>query len=376
MSRVFIACGGTGGHLSPGIALGQGMRSRDDEPKLLISQKRIDARLASRYQDLDFQPVPGRPFSVNPLRWPGFVGGLVRGTWFSWQMMRRQRPDLVFGFGGFSNVPVLIAATLARIPFVLHEANRVPGRTIRLFGPGARRVYLPPGILMGKLRLSRIRHAGYPLRRELHRITRAKAREELGLNPSQPVLVVLGGSQGAEVLNRWVRQNLDALVREGVQIYCVTGPGKGAAGSFENRSRHGQKVKAIFTPFTDRMAHVLSAGDLAVARAGAGTLAELIRCRLPAILVPLPGSADNHQEANARFFERQGAGLVVSEAFLGDLLAEVRDVVFNDWLLGCFQANQERLDREDALKVILDDLAALLRERENPSTPADQPAVA
>ncbi len=118
-------------------------------------------------------------------------------------------------------------------------------------------------------------------------------------------------------------------------------------------------MRAVFTPFCDRVAELLSAADLVVSRAGAGTLAELVRCETPAILVPYPHAADNHQRANAAFFERQGGGLVVDQAMLGGLLGEVRDVIFNDWLLRKFRGNLRRMDRAGPLELMLRDLEGI-----------------
>ena len=118
-------------------------------------------------------------------------------------------------------------------------------------------------------------------------------------------------------------------------------------------------VKAVFIPFCDDVATLLSAADLVVSRAGAGSIAELIRCATPAILIPFPKAANNHQWANARFFEQQGGGLVVDQQYLGDLDHEVCDVIFNDWLLGKFRANLQRMDRANSLDLILDDLESL-----------------
>jgi len=108
------------------------------------------------------------------------------------------------------------------------------------------------------------------------------------------------------------------------------------------------------------VAELLSAADLVVSRAGAGTIAELIRCETPAILVPYPQAADDHQRANAAFFERQGGGLVVEQAFLAALHAEVLDTIFNDWLIRKFRGNLQRMDRANSLELMLDDLDELV----------------
>jgi UDP-N-acetylglucosamine--N-acetylmuramyl-(pentapeptide) pyrophosphoryl-undecaprenol N-acetylglucosamine transferase len=171
-----------------------------------------------------------------------------------------------------------------------------------------------------------------------------------------------------------VRERLERLAGEGIQVCCVTGLGKGGDEVRELRAKSGQTVKAIFMPFCDDVATLLSAADLVVSRAGAGTIAELIRCATPAILVPFPQAADNHQWANARFFERQGGGIVVDQHYLANLDREVRDVIFNDWLLHKFRANLQRMDRANMLDLILDDLEGLasspaVKPAEGPSSP-------
>jgi UDP-N-acetylglucosamine--N-acetylmuramyl-(pentapeptide) pyrophosphoryl-undecaprenol N-acetylglucosamine transferase len=141
----------------------------------------------------------------------------------------------------------------------------------------------------------------------------------------------------------------------------VTGLGKGEPETVALRSKSGEPVRAIFMPFCDRVAELLSAADLAVSRAGAGTLAELIRCEVPAILIPYPHAASDHQRANAAFFERQGGGLVVEENAMGGLQAEVMDTIFNDWLLRQFRGNLKRMDRANSLDLMLEDLEQLAR---------------
>jgi UDP-N-acetylglucosamine--N-acetylmuramyl-(pentapeptide) pyrophosphoryl-undecaprenol N-acetylglucosamine transferase len=199
------------------------------------------------------------------------------------------------------------------------------------------------------------------VRSEIVRMPAAQARETLGLDPTQKVVVVLGGSQGASSLNGWASARSETLALEGVQLYCVTGLGKAAPETRLLRSRAGDPVKSIFVPFCDRIAELLSAADLVVSRAGAGTLAELIRCEVPAILVPYPHAASDHQRANAAFFERQGGGLVVEEAMVVDLHSEVLDLVFNEWLLRQFRGNLKRMDRINSLELMLTDLEFMAR---------------
>lgn len=376
MSRFLLSCGGTGGHLSPGIALAEGLRARGHEVTLLISEKRVDARLIEKYRDLHFRRIAGSPFGYAPATLVRCLFSQTRGFFQCLRLVRSLRPDCVLGFGGFSSAPLVVASAVNRIPVAMHEANRVPGRAVRVLARLARRVYLPPGVSLRQARPAAIRPMGLPVRREIVRLPSESARNALGLLPNVRTLVVLGGSQGAAALNDWVRRELDALVGDGIQVYCVTGLGKDHAETREFQSRKGKPVRVVFAPFCDKMAELLSAADLVVSRAGAGTIAELIRCITPAILVPYPQSADDHQRANAAFFERQGGGIVLDQAFLATLRSEVTDAIFNDWLLAKFRDNLHRMDRAHSLEQMLSDLEllALPGPRQTPPSAATQPA--
>lgn len=361
MSRFLISCGGTGGHLSPGIALAEGLRERGHESRLLISRKQVDARLSGKYPDLGFERMPGTGFSWRPLALVRCGFSQAQAFWFCVRLIRRFRPQAVIGFGGFTSAPLVLAAWISGVPAVLHESNRVPGLAVRTLGRLARRVYLPPGVTIPGLRAAVTRHAGQPVRREIARRPQAAARAALGLDAHQRLLVVLGGSQGAGPLNTWVREHREALAAAGIQLYVVTGMGKGEEAVLESTARSGAKVRAVFVPFSDRMADLMSAADLVLSRAGAGTLAELIRCETPAILVPYPQAADDHQRANAEYFAQQGGGVVVPQTRLHGLLATVLELAGNAPRLQEFRVNLQRLDRASALDAMLADLEGLAR---------------
>jgi len=369
VSRYIISCGGTGGHLSPGISLAEGLIARGHTVTLLISQKKVDARLIEKYPQFGFLRVPGTGFSWSPLKLVRCVVTQTRGFFFCLKLVRETKPDGIVGFGGFTSAGIAVSGWLRHVPVALHESNRVPGLAIRVLGRLATRVYLPTGIKLPGVPAAATRHGGMPVRAEIQRLPTAAARAALGLDSNQKVLVVFGGSQGAGPLNEWVRQKLPLFAAEGVQVYCVTGLDKGGANdSREQRTKTGAPIRAVFSPFCDQVAELLSAADLVVSRAGAGTIAELIRCETPAILVPYPQAADDHQRANAAFFERQGGGLVVEQALIATLHAEVLDTIFNDWLLRKFRGNLQRMDRANSLELMLDDLDELVTPP--PVTPA------
>jgi len=361
VSRFLISCGGTGGHLSPGIALAERLKDRGHSVRLLISQKKVDSRLVEKYPHLEFERLPGVGFSAHPVEVIRFFWHQSRGLLVSLRLLRRFRPDVVVGFGGFTSAAFIASGALLGVPVVLHEANRVPGRATRVLSRFARRVYLPTGVALSSVGADILREVGLPVRREFQREPVEQARLTLGLKPNVPVVAVLGGSQGATPLNDWARRELPGLAASGIQVYCVTGMGKGAAEEIDLKARGGKEVKAVFAPFCDRMSTLLSAADLVVSRAGAGTLAELIRSQAPALLIPYPQAADNHQAANAEYFARQGCGEVVDQEDLSSLGERVLALFSEPASLAQFRENLQRLNRIDPLDYMVSDLEGIAR---------------
>ena len=363
MAGFLIACGGTGGHLSPGIALAERLVTRGHHPSLVVSRREVDSRLCRKYRQFAFIRTPAEPFSWNPLRMIRFAGGQLSAYVYAFNLLRKNRPDAIIAFGGYTSLAIALAGVSLQIPLVLHEANRRPGKAIRWLARLADLIYLPEGVRLRGLHGGKVRFPGYPIRKEIRRQTRDSARQALGLTVTGKLLVVIGGSQGASALNEWVRNNLQALGEEGIHVYCITGIGKGSEGVFEYHGSHGRTVRTWFTAFSDRVGDVLSAADLVVSRAGAGAIAELVHCHTPSILIPYPFASDNHQGENARFLEMRGGCLVVEQPRIRELFAEVRELIFNDWLLERFSENLRRLDQGDSAERIVSNLESLLATR-------------
>lgn len=359
MSRFLLSCGGTGGHLSPGIALAEGLIARGHEATLLISEKRIDARLSGKYPHLHFVAIPGAPLTGGPRGWLRFLASQSHGFFFTWRLVAFSRPAAVIGFGGFTTAGVILVAALRRIPIFLHEANRVPGKAVRKFARLACRIYLPDGVSLPGARADRIRPAGLPVRREIARMDRGEACAVFGLDPARPVVAVFAGSQGSEPLNRWARSDAAALAGAGIQLYCVTGPGNDAGSETTAPGPDGRPVRIVYSPFCDKVAALLSAANLIVARAGAGTISELVRCHTPAILVPFPQAADNHQAANAAALADAGAGVLLDQRRMDELPALVRELVGDRPRREQIADALRRLDARDPLPLIIDDIENL-----------------
>lgn len=364
MRNIVIACGGTGGHLTPGIALAQNLEERGYPSWLFISQKAVDTRLSRKYPKLSFQAMPGAPLIKSPLGMARFGHGFIFSFLRSYRFYGKMGADAMVGFGGFSSFGPAMAARARGIPVFIHEANRAVGKAVRFLAKRSTRLYLPEGMHLEGISPDVIRNVGYPLRKEFRRIPKERARKQLGISLSDRLLVVLGGSQGAVSLNRWVKDQLEPLAAEGISTYCLTGMNKESSGVVRLEGMGGQTVTNRFVSFTDEMNAVLSAADLVISRAGAGAIAEIVRCRIPSILIPYPFAADNHQFLNAEFLERKGATIVCPEEKMAEnLLNEVREVMFNEEFRATIRRNLFALDNGDVANRISDDISQCLKKQ-------------
>jgi UDP-N-acetylglucosamine--N-acetylmuramyl-(pentapeptide) pyrophosphoryl-undecaprenol N-acetylglucosamine transferase len=327
--NILFAGGATGGHLFPGIAAAQALRDRGSRVMFLCSSKPFDARELTK-AGLEFCPLPAVGLSLKKFH-RTFAGGLT-SLGVAFQVIQRFRPNLVVGLGGYPSAAPLAVARIARVPYVLMEQNTIPGKVTRLFASGARRIYLQWDYTRRYLGASsrRARTIGSPLRSGLRRIDRAEARAALGIPQNKLVVSVLGGSQGAHRLNLSVLEGLDAM-DENIFVVHQTGPADRPAAEARYRERG---IGARVIEFEPRMDLVYTASDLVICRAGALTLQELSFYQVPAVLVPLPTSADGHQKLNADVLHRSDCALVRDESALH--AGFLREVVLS------YRANHER----------------------------------
>ncbi|NDV63292.1 UDP-N-acetylglucosamine--N-acetylmuramyl-(pentapeptide) pyrophosphoryl-undecaprenol N-acetylglucosamine transferase [Puniceicoccales bacterium CK1056] len=346
---VYIVCGGTGGHLAPGIATAQRLIRAGISVELVVSEKEVDSRLLESYPDLNYRRVKGAPFRLSPKGLFLFVLHNTRSFISGFQYLRKNPPAMILAFGGFISVSYVIAAWLLKVPIVLHEANRVVGRSIRFLSGMADTVFLPDGVSLAGIEARRIRRLGMPLREEVKHVSKETIRREMDIPHHAKVLVVVGGSQGAKALNDWVEETHKSLASDGIWIILVTGPGKNQMPELKVlQSDMGVDVEIRTFAFHRSLHELFSCADVVLSRAGAGTVAELVCCLAPSILVPFPYAADDHQLANAQDLERRGGCIVIDQKNSSNLYREVLDLIFNDWLLGRMRQNLRRLNHGDA----------------------------
>lgn len=333
---ILIACGGTGGHLFPGIAVGEVLQSRGHSPTLLISEKKIDSLAASGHQTLRFEKMP---FLAMPKPWSpkmfSFLMGVWRGLNCCKAMIKRDNTRVVLGMGGFTSFAPVLAGRRSKLRTLIHESNAIPGKANRLTSKFCDVVLLgfeDCASFFPKETVTRV--VGTPVRSTLIKSAKESTDDPyafFGLDRSRKTLLVVGGSQGAKGINNAVAHTLSELDALGLQILHITGPGdyQEVRDSYQNKPI---ALRSHVAAFCHRMDLAYRVADVALARSGASTLAELAYFGVSSLLVPYPFAADDHQTKNAAIFDRAGAGLLVTETALSpEKLADtVGELLNND----------------------------------------------
>jgi len=308
--KISIACGGTGGHLFPGVAIAQELLQRGCSVELIITEKDVDKRAVEGLAGLEIVAIPARSPAHGKV---GFLAGLARSHRLLSKLWKRNPPQAVIAMGGFCSVPPVLTARGKGIPSFLHESNTVPGRANRFVARFCRQVFLWFPEAADHIPGSRVSITGMPVRDSFVAGEKAGCREALGLSPDRPVLLVMGGSQGATAINRAVSGGLDELSRENPSLQYIHLTGTDDL-DWVRKRYESLGLQAHVRAFSDEMELILSASTLVVARSGASSLAELAVTRLPSVLVPYPHAADNHQFYNAGAFVASDAALMMDEA--------------------------------------------------------------
>lgn len=374
--RVLIAAGGTGGHIYPGLTIANEIKARYPGTEIVF--------VGTRYGlEKDIIPRAGYPLEIISVQYfrralsldllkTGIIA--LKGLRQSFGIIGRLQPDVVVGTGGYVTGPVLLAAALRKAPTLIQEQNALPGITSRILGRFVR------GIALGYQEAApyfpkdgRVMVTGNPIRSEITAMTRPGAIRRLQLHPDYKTVVVFGGSQGGLSINRAMRELAPRLNKEkSLQVIHQTGKRSYDDIAWEVLSKDpGRTVKGLppmvqdgcirIVPYIYDMPAALASADLVVGRAGALSIAEITARGLPAILIPFPYAAENHQEKNARVLEKAGAvKVLLDKAVTADSLGDlILGLLGNREQLNNMAIASKSLGKADATQVIVDRIEQL-----------------
>ncbi len=329
--RLVFAGGGTGGHLYPGIAIAEEIRRRHPDAAIAFigNGKTLEARI-----------VPERGFRFLPISVAGFrramspdmlvsVVKLIVALVQSFLLIRKEKPEVVIGTGGYVCGPPLFVASVCGIPTLIQEQNSYPGLTTRLLAGRVTEVHLSFERTKRYLkRTRRVMVTGNPTREAIGTVDRARAASRMGVRPDRFTLLVVGGSRGARSINDAIAAALPALAQLDVQLLWITGKddAERARAALDPGRETNPPVR--IAPYVEEMEFAYGTADLVVCRAGATTIAELARAGLPSVLVPYPFAAADHQTENARAMVDGGASVMIADAELAErLIPTLRELV-------------------------------------------------
>lgn len=307
--KIAISAGGTGGHIYPGIALARELAGRGEDREIFFigSKNGLEGRLL-KDQNFKLYQVPSRSFSANFLTAP-FVN--IVGLVMAFLLLLRERPAVLVSFGGYTSFAAVVSAWLLKVPVVIHEQNILPGKTNRFLSrfAGAVALSFEPSLKYLKGMVT-----GNPVRKEIRGLKKVPSKKW--------VVLVLGGSQGALSINRELICSLDLFRDKNIEIVHLIGKRDYAA-------FYGSRDFSAYpfyqpVPYMYNIEEAYKRAHLVVSRAGATAIAEILSVSLPSILVPFPYAAEGHQDLNAEYVERAGAGIKLPDS----RLIELPDIIF------------------------------------------------
>jgi UDP-N-acetylglucosamine--N-acetylmuramyl-(pentapeptide) pyrophosphoryl-undecaprenol N-acetylglucosamine transferase len=361
--RVIVTGGGTGGHIYPALAIAQGLLQHEPDTLILYVGTRngMEAELVPA-AGIEFAGISGRswPRRLHP-DMIKTAAVSVKALWETKSVLKRFHPDLVVGTGGYVSGPVVLTAALFGIPTLLHEQNAFPGMTNRALARIVKGVMLtfPASLERMQGAVGKAQVVGFPVRPEIGRISRREAAESFGLRPDRTTLLVTGGSRGARSINQAMLTVVGQL-REKPDVQLIWAAGQATYDTtvheLAEQQMRLQTENWRIVPYIQDMAAALGCADLIVSRAGAASLAEIMIAGKPALLIPYPYAAENHQAYNAQALADAGAARVIMDKDLnGEVLwREIHKLLSDEPELRRMGQSAHFLGQPDALHQIVE----------------------
>ncbi len=357
--KVVISGGGTGGHIYPALAVARGIKGRLPDTDILYVGTR---------EGMESKIVPAAGFEFASIDISGLnrssilkasasLAKFPKSIFQSWSIIKQFQPDMVLGTGGYVSFPVVSAGTLfPGCRTFIHEQNAFPGIANRNLAKKVDCTMINFPEAARHLKAKNIKVTGLPVRQEIMEVDKGQAISKLDLDENTFTLLAFGGSRGAASINQAMLQLLQAYPINDIQVIWITGDDAYEEMLMQMGDTAAVQGTVIIKPFMHNIEDAMAAADLAICRAGASTVSELAILGLPAILVPYPYAAENHQEKNARaLIEKKAAEMVIDEFLDGDTLFNKLEELKNDKSrLGEMSLNMNKEARPDALNKILD----------------------
>lgn len=320
--NIAIAAGGTGGHLFPGLAVGEALIRKGHQVMLIVSEKEIDSVATQGRTEFRVERVSGVGLQGrSPIALLKFVSKFWAGLRQTNRLFAEFKPSAVLGMGGFTSLAPILAGRKLGVPGFIHDSNAIPGKANKLTARFCKAVLLGFEDCARFFPGAETIVTGTPVRSSLlNKIGREQALAGFELSPERKTLLVMGGSQGARGLNVAVTKALPSLKDLNLQIIHFTGKNDE---TLVRDAYRDSGIPSFVAAFFHRMEEAYSAADFAIARSGAASLTELSYFALPSILIPYPFAAEDHQTLNGKIFERAGAAVLMQETdATGDALAK------------------------------------------------------
>ncbi len=359
--KIIISGGGTGGHIYPALAIAQGLKQKLPDVEILYvgSESGMESTIVPReglnYKSVDVSGIDRSSMlkaSQSLVKFP-------RSFFQAWDIVKKFQPDIVVGTGGYASFPIVLAGTFFACKTVIHEQNAVLGLANRNLAKRVNYTLLTFEEAAKGLEPNKTRLTGLPVRQEFLAVNKQAALERLKLKPDKFTLLAFGGSRGALSINKAMLEVAERYQDSDIQLIWITGEAnyeECCRDIEKNLKNESKKINLHVYPYLDDMPNALAAANLAVCRAGASTLCELAIMGLPAILIPYPYAAENHQEKNARaLVEKNSADVIIDEFLDGDTLYKrIEKLRSNHQKLAEMRRNMLKEARPNALKDIVD----------------------
>jgi len=366
--RVLLSGGGTGGHVYPAIAIANRIKEEYPDAEIIFvgTAKGIESEIVPKYgYELKTVTVQGfkRKIDFDNVK---RVFKLFKGLEESRRVVKKFKPDVVIGTGGYVSGPVLFNAAMSKIPTVVHEQNSFPGVTNKILSKVVTRVltsFEDSHVRFPEGSREKLVLTGNPVRKEILVARKNIARRNLGISEDKKMVLCYGGSGGSEEINESMKLVIENMVKEDVAFIFATG--KYYYEDFKNSIENiSLKPYQQVVPYLEDMANALAASDLVIGSAGAISLAEITALGKPSIIIPKAYTAENHQEYNAKSIESRGAGVAILEK---DLTPEkLNETVFKilgnrETLIDMANASKE-IGKPEAIDLICDEIIKIYRE--------------